>query len=178
LTITDSKSRSRTKGRLLRALAMIAAIAAGLITAAAAPALAETGQKCTAQTASNVCLSIYPVDSDHFKVLVGIDFHISRQRAQEIIDQPGDPFNTRIFGVAREPVGNQALFTVPEIEIGASEDFGLSAGFESVVTKDQLNDDGRYPSPFQNDKVFGRIILTQSHGPTLTFDTPRFKQNF
>jgi hypothetical protein len=173
-----STSGTDTKRRPLRKLAVIVAAVAGMLTLVAAPALAETGQKCHPVPESNVCLAFWRIDASHYQVHLGIDFHIGRQRAQQIIDQPGDPFVARIFGIARQPIGNQALFTVPMTEVLATEDFGLSAGFDYVATTDQLNHDD-YPWPFQYDRVFGRIgLLSAAGGTDLNFDTDSFLQNF
>jgi hypothetical protein len=172
----DTRPRRGGGRRLARTLAIVTAATVGLITLVAAPAFAD--QRCTGQPASNVCLSIDRIDTDHYRVHLGIDFHISRDRAQAIIDAPGDPFNARIFGHAREPIGNQAMFNVGETDIGASAESGLSADFDTTVSRSDLNNDP-YPWPFGFDRVFGRIILTQPNGgPTLTFDSPSFPQNF
>jgi len=174
----NSTTGSRTKRRFVRLLTIIVAATASMMALMAVPALAETGMKCHPVPESNVCLSFWQLDSNHYQVKIGIDFHIGLQRAQQIIDQPGDPFVARIFGIAKEPVGKQPMFTVPMTDIGASEEFGLGAEFIYVATRDQLNDDP-FPWPFDFRRLMGRIELIPGQGgPTLTFETGSFAQNF
>jgi hypothetical protein len=91
------------------------------------------------------------------RVHVGIDYHISQTDAQAIIDQPGDPFFTVVMS------GSTSLFFVPETDIGASAEFGLSADFDVNVLPSQLG--GR--------TVFARITLTDFRVGTQIFDSPR-----
>jgi hypothetical protein len=154
MTTGNSAPRTRTKRGLLRAFAVITAAVVGMIGLVATPAFAS--QTCTGQTRSNVCLAIWQLDNGNYLVHVGIDYHISQSDAQAIIDQPGDPF----FTVAMS--GSTSLFFIPETDIGASAESGLSADFDVTVLPAQLG--GR--------TVFARLWLTDNRVGTQTFNSP------
>ena len=155
MTVSNSLPKRRGIRRLSRVLAVVTAAAIGMITLATAPASAT--QTCTAQVGSNVCLSNFRLSNGNYAVHIGIDDHISQADAQAIIDQPGDPF----FTVVTDSDGN-ALFFVPETDIGASQQDGLSADFDVTVL----------PSQLHNARVLGRIRLTDNRNGTRVFLTP------
>jgi hypothetical protein len=151
MIIRKSEPRTRTKRSLLGVIAIIAATVAGMI-ALTGPAFAT--QRCGPAFASIVCLEIQKLSDGNYAVHVGIDYHISLQAAQEIIDQPGDPF----FTVAMS--GSTTLFFIPLTQLGASAD-GLGAGFDVTVLPSQLG--GR--------TVFARMKLTDNRSGIRFFDT-------
>ncbi|GIH05568.1 hypothetical protein Rhe02_36350 [Rhizocola hellebori] len=176
---TTSQSADRKKRSVMRGLAVMTAALISTVVLGATPAHAESGQKCTGGSITNVCLSIWPTTPGEYVVHVGIDYRIGRQRAQAIIDQPGDPYRVRIFGVAPWPWGNQAMFDVPLTNLGASEESGLSGDFEIRKTAAELNRDLDWfgvTIPFS--KVFARIELLQTGQSTVAFDSDQFLQNF
>jgi hypothetical protein len=169
----------RKKRSLMRGLAVITAAAVSTIVLSATPAHAESGQKCTAGAITNVCLAFWPIGDGVYAVHVGIDYRIGFQRAQDIINQPGEPYRVRIFGVAPWPWGNQAMFEVPLTVLAASEEAGLAADFDTTRTAAELNrefDWLGFEVPFS--KVFARVELFQTGQSTVAFDSNQFQQNF
>ncbi|MBG0831492.1 hypothetical protein HS041_27520 [Planomonospora sp. ID67723] len=168
-------SRDRTKRRLLRALGVVLAPVTAIVVMAG-PAFAEQ-RACTTRPTHNVCLTIYPLDDGNYKVTLGIDVHMSQQDAQAIIDRPGDPFTGRVFGSDSSNEPKQFLFAVPldRDTVIATAEFGLSAGFSTIVSPDQLNEDN---SPGNRvDEVFGRVRLIE-RAASRDFNTPEIHNTF
>ncbi|WP_037320080.1 hypothetical protein [Amycolatopsis orientalis] len=137
LSTVRVRPRGRVNRRLLGSLVAVVAMS-GAVGLAAGPASAA--QTCTGAADSNLCLAINRLDNGLFAVHVGIDVHMSLDRAQEYIDDPGDPLRVTIRG---DDSGKLAefLFTVPLTALGASAGFGLSGDFDTVVTGNALNED-------------------------------------
>ena len=176
MTAPAVEQRNRPKRRLFQALATVVMMATGIITASAAPAFAEPGHKCTAQTVSNVCLAFWQLDADHYRVHVGIDYRIPGPAARALLNQPGDPFRARIFGTHNWPVGNQPMWDMPFTLVAAGDE-GLGGEWDIVMTRDQLNVD-KFIWPFETDRLFARIDLYDNGRLTTSFDSPSFAQNF
>jgi hypothetical protein len=151
-----SVPRTRTKRSILQAVVIIMATIAGMVGLFAAPASAA-GQVCSGRPEVNVCLALAQAGR-FYGVHVGIDYRISRQAAQEIIDQPGDPFFVVVMS------GSTQLFYVPEAGIAASDTAGLSASFDVPVLPSQLG--GRC--------VFARVELNDFRTGLKFFDSPTF----
>lgn len=135
----------------------------------ATPASAD--QRCNTTRISNVCLTIQHGGNSIYDVTLGIDVHMSRADAQEIINAPGDPFTGTVYGADD---GEEALFTIDITNLVATDEFGLSGEGFVTVGGSLLNEDrdGR-------DEVFGRIVLVDSRtGRERTFNTPEISRNF
>jgi hypothetical protein len=163
---------SRTKSRLKRTLGLAVAPVATCVLMAglmATPASAE--QRCTGATASNVCLNIDPTsqtDQDYM-VHIGIDIHMSQAQAQAILDGPGDPFSARMMG--SDPLSDDDLFNVHLTGESASAEAGLSANFDMVASRSQLDEDDSFFDDV--DEVFGRVKLVDPGTGAVTFyNTP------
>lgn len=135
---------------LIAATAFLGAV--GLMTGPASAA-----QTCTGRPDSNLCLAINGVGNGNFAVHVGIDVHMSRDEAQEYIDDPGDPFTVWIRGDDGE-----FLFTLPTTALGASEESGLSGDFDRIVPGTALNEDSG------QDEIVAFVILTDTDTNTVT----------
>ncbi|WP_086669203.1 hypothetical protein [Lentzea kentuckyensis] len=157
MSIDEIAPPPRTKRRLPRALLAVA-MTLGIVGATAGTAAAV--QSCTGATDSNVCLRIEGVGNGNFAVHVGIDYHISREEAQEYIDDFGDPFTVWIRGQDNGP--NEFLFALPMTAIGASDDFGLSADFDLTVPGAWLNEDNG------TDEIVAVLTLTDTDTNTVT----------
>ncbi|MBT2229768.1 hypothetical protein [Nonomuraea sp. NEAU-A123] len=162
--------RSRAKHIILRAFAVIMAPALAVVLLAAQPAAAE--QRCTGEVASNVCLTIESAGSGIYRVTIGIDFHMSKQEADGIINATnGAPYSASVF--ADDTTG--WLFSVPVVGIGSSDLSGLSADFVITVPRVWLDED----FGTSVDEVFGRIKLNDTRmGLIRTFNTPQIVQAF
>lgn len=166
--------RHAAAGLLIALMASIALLGLGQTPASAA----SLPQRCTGQVHVNVCLRFDQLDANRYNVHVGIDFRITKSQAEEIIlNAGGNPYHARLFGVAREPVGNQEMFDIPATSLGASDEAGLSADFDVIKTRSELNKDP-YPWPFTFSKVFARIDLVQPGAQNLIFNSDSFPQNF
>jgi len=133
----DVRPRGRSRRRLLQLLIAATAVV-GAVGLMAGPASAA--QTCTGAADSNLCLAINGLGGNTFAVHVGIDVHMSLEKAQEYIDDPGDPFIVWIRG---DDSGSLAefLFTVPRTALGASAESGLSGDFDITVPGSLLNED-------------------------------------
>lgn len=155
------KTVPRGRRRLVRGT-LAAAMALGIVggTMGATTGTASAAMRCTGARDSNVCLWVNGVGNGQFVVHVGIDFHISREDAQEYIDDAGDPFQVWIRGDDNGPA--EFLFTVPMTAIGASDESGLSADFERTVPGSWLNEDAG------TDEVYAELTLTDTDTNTVT----------
>jgi hypothetical protein len=156
---------THTGRRLKRTLGLALAPTAAFVLMAgvmAAPASAE--QRCTGAAGSNVCLSIDDFNGG-FRVHIGIDVHMSLAQAQAILDAPGDPFSARMMG--SDPLSDDVLFNVHLTDEGASAGSGLSADFDMVASRSQLNEDDSFFDDV--DEVFGRVKLVDPGTGAVTF---------
>jgi hypothetical protein len=166
----------RLKRRLRRTLrvAAVPAVAIALLAGVmAAPAFAEPA--CGGKVdVSYTCLWIDPVQ-EGYKIHIGIDVHMSQEDAQAILDAPGDPFRARLMG--SDPLFDDELFTLRLTGQGASAESGLSADFDYVASRSQLNEDDDFLDDV--DDVFGKVDLVDPFtGDTRTFDSPMFHRVF
>ena len=158
MSITETVPRARRRlGRGLLAAAMALGIVSGTMSATMGTAAAAMA--CTGARDSNVCLWVNGVGNGQFVVHVGIDFHISREAAQEYIDDAGDPFRVWIRGDDNGP--GEFLFSVPMTGLGASDESGLSADFERTVPGSWLNEDAG------TDEVYAELTLTDTDTNTV-----------
>ncbi|MBB3083100.1 hypothetical protein [Geodermatophilus sabuli] len=148
---TDVRPRGRTKRRLLQ-LPIAATAVLGAVALTAAPASAA--QTCKPVTGSNLCLSINQRADGNFDVHVGIDVHMPLDKAQEYVDDEGDPFTVWIRG--EDGKHDENLFSVPMTPgtLVATPESGLSADFDTVVAGRDLDEDrgGR-------DEIFAQVQL-------------------
>jgi len=147
----DVRSRGRAKRRLLQ-LPIAATAVLGAVALTAAPASAA--QTCTGNPDSNLCFSINQRADGNFDVHVGIDVHMPLDKAQEYVDDEGDPFTVWIRGDDGTPDRN--LFSVPITPgtLVATPGFGLSAEFDTVVEGRDLDED-----PGDTDEIFAQVQL-------------------
>ncbi|MEU4559414.1 hypothetical protein AB0F72_13595 [Actinoplanes sp. NPDC023936] len=169
---------------ILRRILIGAAATATALVVTAAPALAAPAsasslprQVCRGDGfGSGWCLFIERA-GEQYRVHLGIDIFMSRSDAQAIIDAPGDPLSARVLGGDTWPDGDDNLFNVPITTLGASDGFGLSCDFDTVVGAQFLDEDN-VPGN-RGDEVFGRITfrnpLTKKN---TTFDTPEIAETF
>ena len=130
------------------------AIAFGAVAATASAASAE--QTCKVAPGYVNCFSITPMENNDYAVHLGIDVHMSRQDAQNIIDAPGEEFSAKVFG--DDWNWDNALFNVP-VTWSAAGDSGLSAEFDIVVDGSTLDEDWE-----GTDELYGRITLFDPRG--------------
>ncbi|MGH3625331.1 MAG: hypothetical protein ACRDQ5_26695 [Sciscionella sp.] len=172
MTTSNSGSRGRTKRRLVQTL-VVATIGASAIGLTATPAMAE--QRCTGPGRQQRVPVHQPAQQRGIRGHLGIDFHISGQDAQAIIDAPGDPFTAEMIG--DDAFSDDHLFTVPLTSLEASSEFGLGARFDRVVPASFLDEDDSFFD--RTDEVFGRIKLVDPrNNSTRSFDTPEIIRNF
>jgi hypothetical protein len=131
-------ARRRRPRRLLQLLVAAAAVI-GAVAIMAGPASAT--QTCTAARDANVCLSIVPAAPGRFTVHVGVDVHMSGERAQEYIDE-GGPLSVAIYGDDGGPFDSFRFSLFRTSPLGASDAFGLSADFSLTVAGSFLDEDG------------------------------------
>ncbi|NRQ36996.1 hypothetical protein HII36_34930 [Nonomuraea sp. NN258] len=150
------------KRRVLKAVGIVMVPTAALVLLVASPASAT--RSCNGGTASNVCLTIEPgILSGRYRVILGVDFRISRQAAQDIINAAGGhPVKGQIFG--SDPGTDPRLFDLQERYTSASDEAGLSAEFFiNEVPASFLDED------WGTDEVYGKITITDRRGnPVLT----------
>ena len=175
MTSTNPGARNRVKRHLLRALGAIMAPAAAIVVMAV-PASAAPLQACSGLTTSNSCLTIELRDDGNYDVSLGIDFYMSQQDAQAVIDAPGSPFTAKVVGVDSHSDLPQNLFSVPLVRLGASAQFGLSADFTTVVSPALLNEDDEEGN--RVDDVQGVIRLVDARFGSRTFNTPEIHAIF
>jgi hypothetical protein len=146
----DVRPRGSTKRRLLQ-LPIVAMAICSAVALTAAPASAA--QTCTGKPGSNLCFSINQRADGNFDVHVGIDVHMPLDKAQEYVDDEGDPFTVWIRGEDGDV--DQNLFPVPMTGTPvATAGFGLSAEFDTVVEGRDLDED-----PGGTDEVFAQVQL-------------------
>jgi hypothetical protein len=158
MTIIDSpaadvRPRGRTKRRLLQ-LPIAAMAVCGAVALTAAPASAA--QTCTGKPDSNLCLSINQRPDGDFDVHVGIDVHMPLDRAQEYVDDVGDPFTVWIRAEDGDEL-DENLFSVPITTLVATSESGLSADFDTVVEGRDLDEDTG-----GTDEIRAQVILTDT----------------
>src|SRR5437763_11369462 len=171
-----NRTRRWTRRGIKSALGIVTATAALGIVVAAAPAQAAP-QACSGQVNVNVCLAIEPYgNAGHdglFRVHIGIDFRITQQDAQAVIDTQRDPYFAEVLG--DDGAAKSELFPVPETSITASATGGLSATFDTIVFSSQLREDDH-----GEDELQARVIFTDPRGilPTRLFDSPASVADF
>jgi hypothetical protein len=149
------------------------ALAGGVLGLMADPASAANA--CTTDDNAVVCLDINPNASRQtYFVHVGVEVHMSRQEAQAYVDQ-GRPFTVTMRGA--DPAFDDALFTVPNSAISATDEFGLSADFDVAVGRFALNEDDSFFD--DRDEVYADIDLFDARtGQTVSYESAQIKQKF
>jgi len=100
-------------------------------------------------------------------VHVGIDVHMTQQRAQEFIDtNGGNPFQVKVYGP--DHFSTDLLFEVPMAGVGASAESGLSGDFDLVVLHWQLDEDDNFLD--NDDEIFAVVTVRQEVPYPETFD--------
>jgi hypothetical protein len=167
-----NSTRWWARRRAKAAIGIVTALAALGIVVVAAPAQAAP-QACSGEVNVNVCLAIEPYNNaGHgglFRIHVGIDFRITQQDAQAIIDTQRDPYFVEVLG--DDGASKSEQFPVPETTIIAHPTAGLSAGFDTIVFASQLREDDHGEQELQ-----ARVIFTDPRGilGTRVFDSPDF----
>ena len=167
--------RRRKVGRLIRTAIGAFAITGGTLAVTAGSASAwSLPQACSGQPQANACLDGYTYDP-YVQVHVGIDVWMSHQDALAILAQPGNAFSAALYG---DDGSAQFLVGLP-LTWEAAGDANISAEFDMLVPRSQLNEDpGGWPRP-NRDEVFARVSLYDARtGLTRTFETPRWYITF
>jgi hypothetical protein len=164
------RSRSWIPRMLIAGLAAIGVT--GALGLAAVPASAAMTCNGTVGSPSNLCLWIDGVGSGLYKIHVGIDVFMSFDRAQEYIDDPGNPFRVTICG---DDGGgcDQPLFDLPLVALANGGD-RLAGDFERIVSGLSLNEDSG------QDEIRARVQLidTDTNVIDATFVSNRITGNW
>jgi len=145
--------RGRLARRVGQLIVAMGIVVGGVTTVGQAAASPIGEQTCSYQAGRyNVCFQITPLFGNLYAVHIGIDITMSQATAQTILDQPGDPFGTWLFGADGSPADEDVLGQVPATYESAWSG-GLSAEFEIWVDRSFLDEDSG------EDDVFGRVKL-------------------
>ena len=129
---------------------------------------AEAKSTCSTGTNHTICFSITKV-GELYDVHVGIDVRMSRGDAQNIIDQPGDAFDSWAMGA---DWFDNAEFKIPLSWVRAGDN-GLSAEFDIRVPYNALDED-----PDGGDELYARTRLFDTRTSTRTFKSKELHSPF
>jgi hypothetical protein len=152
--ITNTRRRRWTRRALISAGAVLAAGSTLAFTASPASAW-SLPTVCTSGTNYTICLSGYTPGNHMIQIHVGIDVHMSRQDADNILAQAGNAFSARMWGA--DPSYDDWLDAPLTLSWEASWDGGISAEFDTLVPAWKLDEDDSW---FDNkDDLFARVTL-------------------
>lgn len=139
---------------------------AGIMSVTAGAAQAE--MTCSPTSTHNICFTISPA-GELYDVSVGIDIKMSRNDAEAIIAQPGDPVDAWAMGA---DWFDNAEFKVPLSWVRATDN-GLSAQFYIRVPYNTLDED-----PDGGDELYARVRLFDQRTSTKTYKSKELHSPF